>query len=71
MMITGSTRVIPNTVWKLDHAGNDWSNFYDRMPAPAKMSGMCMTELDERALRAQLSERLAKLCNYSGKLAQR
>lgn len=71
-MMSSSMRVVRNTVWQLQpvFVPNSRALSGERPAArePVAYSPLRQTEQD---LRAELSKRLSRLCNYSGKSPRR
>ena len=70
-MISSGTRIVRNTVWHLPIAfTHQMALQAEKNPAAGPMV-KSFYRYSEQELRAELSARLAKLCNYSGKLSRR
>jgi len=66
-MISSATRLVRNTVWHLPLICSP----RPQQALPAGRIDTGFYRQSEQELRAELSARLAKLCNYSGKSARR
>lgn len=71
-MISGGTRVVRNTIWSYQPVMAVPSRHETAISLLQPIGFTAMSrEAEDRQLRAALSARLSKLCNYSGKTARR
>lgn len=71
-MMTSSSRVVRNTVWQLQPAfHSNIRDSHDARSVTRDTVALSPFRQTEQELRAELSKRLAKLCNYSGKSPRR
>jgi hypothetical protein len=70
-MISSGTRLVRNTVWHLPIAFSHQMASQTEKILAAETTAKSFYRQSEQDLRAELSARLAKLCNYSGKSSRR
>lgn len=70
-MISSGTRIVRNTVWQLPVICSAFTQSSSEKSVPAERIATTFYRQSEQELRAELSARLAKLCNYSGKSSRR